>query len=296
MHNNRLSELLENKILLSKGNRIQRLIKLSFEILFAKILEIVALVFKRSIRIRKKTFWNEDMYIVLPELVSLNICKYGFYEENLTKMILKYMKHGMTFFDIGAHFGYFTLLGSYIVGDKGQVHAFEPTTITFKVLNLNVLEKSNVILNNLAVSSKSKTVLMNDYRMRYSAFNSIYCARLPNNIVSKIKPQKHEIQAISIDEYVKNNSLRPDFIKIDAESSEYEILLGMKNTIDNFHPLITIEVGDMDIEGVFKSKELIEFLKDMGYQPYEYADGEITPHIIKDESYSYDSILFLPEE
>lgn len=54
--------------------------------------------------------------VVIAELVSLFIYRYGFFEEGLTNIFLHYLKPGMTFFDIGAHFGYFTLLGSALVG------------------------------------------------------------------------------------------------------------------------------------------------------------------------------------
>jgi hypothetical protein len=66
----------------------------------------------------------------------------------------------------------------------------------------------------------------------------------------------------------------------------------MEKTIDKFHPIITIELGDMNVEDVPTSKELIKFLIDKGYQAYEYKDGKILPHVIRDELYSYMIIFF----
>ena len=189
-----------------------------------------------------------------------------------------------------------SLLSSFILGKKGKVHAFEPIPSTFDILKINTLKKPNVVLNNVAIASRSKTVSINDYGIRYSAFNSIHNARLPQNIIFELNPIKYEIQAISIDKYVEDNNIKPNLIKIDAESSEYEILLGMENTINKFHPIITIEVGDMNIEGVPISKKPIELLKNKGYQPYEYKDGKILPHALRDEPYTYDNILFLPKQ
>ena len=67
------------------------------------------------------------MTIIIPEVVSLHIFQYGYYEEGLTRMIIELLEPRMIFFDIGAHFGYYTLMVSAIVGNKGQVHSFEPT-------------------------------------------------------------------------------------------------------------------------------------------------------------------------
>ena len=59
---------------------------------------------------------------------------------------------------------------------------------------------------------------------------------------------------------MKNKGIRQDFIKIDAESSEYDILLGMEKTVNQFQPMISIEVGDMRVKGVPAGKNLIAFL------------------------------------
>lgn len=262
--------------------------------LYSKILEFIVLWLKNPIRIKTKTFWNEEMTILIPEVVSLSLCKYGFFEEGLTRMVLEYLKPSMIFFDIGAHFGYFTLLSSILVGNEGQIHSFEPTPSTFDILKVNVSNKHNIFLNNLAVFSERKIVLINDYGTKYSAFNSIYNSRLSQDIhQSEIK--KYEVESISIDDYVEHNGVIPNFIKIDVESSEYEVLLGMEKTIAKFHPVISIEVGDMGVKDIPTSKNLINFLVNKGYQPYEFKDGKILQHALKKNQYPYDNILFLPE-
>lgn len=292
-NNINLIKLLEKSIFFSKGTRIEKVKKSPIKLPYSKILELFAQWSDIPLIVKAKIFWNENMRVVIPEFVSLCIYRYGFFEEGLTRMILKYLKPGMTFFDIGAHFGYFTLFGSFLVGNEGQVHSFEPTLSSFNVLKTNVLNKDNVILNNCAVFSKRKTILINDYGIKYSAFNSIYGARLPQYITSKIKLQKYEIKTISIDEYVESKGVRPDFIKIDAESSEYEILLGMEETITKFQPMISIEVGDIGVNDVPRSNDLIDFLINRGYQPYEFRADKIYKHEIKN-AFNYTNILFVP--
>jgi len=293
MNNSELLNSLEKAIALSKIHPVQKIIQP--KIVLSKILEKISLFFKKSYRIKATTFWGEKMNVLIPEVVSLNLYRYGYFEEGLTRMVLEYLKPGMVFFDIGSHFGYYTLLSSNIVGEKEQVYAFEPTKSTFDILKLNTEKKSNVILNNLAVSSKRDKVLINDYGVRYSAWNSVHNARLTKDIISNLKPGQYKVEAISIDEYAHEHNVKPDFIKIDAESHEYAILLGMQQTIEKFHPIITIEVGDFDIEGIPTSRTLVEYLIDKGYQPYEYKEGKIFRHIPKDK-YSYENILFLPKE
>lgn len=290
-----LTKSLKKSVFLSKGTRTERIRKSPIKLPYSLMLQFITQKANKSLKVKTKTFWGEDMCVVIPELVSINIYRYGFFEEGLTRMVLKHLKPGMTFLDIGAHFGYFTLLASALVGEKGQVHSFEPTPSTFNTLKSNVSKCNNIFLNNFAVLSQKDTITLNDCGLRYSAYNSLYDAILPRNISENLKISKIKVQGISIDEYIEKVNVKPDFVKIDAESAEYDILLGMEKTIKNFHPIISLEVGDMGIKGVLRSRELISFIENKGYQPYEFKDSKILQHGIKD-TYQYDNILFLPEK
>jgi len=293
MESNDLVKLLEKRIFITRGSMIHKLIKAPYKMLSMKILEKVALMSRSSLKIRSRLFWCNYMTIVIPEDVSLKIYRYGFYEEGLTKMFICFIKPGMTFFDIGAHYGYFTLLGSILVGKGGLVYSFEPTKSTFDILKANVKNKGNVCLNNLAVYSENKIISMNDYGIKYCAFNSIYKSRLPISLVSKIKSSKYKVKAITVDKYIENENIIPDFIKIDAESAEYNILLGMEKTIWKFHPIISLEVGDRGVKGIPTSREIVDFLIKWEYQPYEFKDNKILKHNPQD-NYQYDNLVFLP--
>ncbi len=277
----------------SKGTKITRIMKLSPRIFFAIFIEYIARLTHAFFYVKAKTFWHEDMNIVIPEAVSINIGRYGFFEEGLTSMFLEYLKPEMTFLDVGAHFGYFTLLGSKLVGEEGSVHSFEPTQSSFAILKKNVQNKRNVTLNNSAVFSKKASVCVNDYGIKYGSFNSIYEAKLPEKTKKHIKSNRYIIDAVSIDEYVKNTNIKPDFIKIDAESAEMDIIMGAQNTIEKFHPIISVEVGDMYTKNTIKSKDIIKFLMQYNYSPYEYRDGKIIQHKLEGGQYAYDNILFL---
>lgn len=280
---------LAKAISLSKKKKYQKIINSPIKMIYSETLRLL----KKPVTRKATTFWNDAMSVVVPEAVSMNIYRYGFFEEGLTKMILQYLKPGMTFFDIGAHFGYFTLLGSYLVGEEGQVHSFEPTPSTFKILKRNTSAKTNIFLNNLAAFSDKKVMSINDYGITYSAFNSIYSARLPQNVIQNLQARTHNIETISIDEYTSKKGIMPNFIKIDAESAEYEILVGMDKTIAKYYPIITIEVGDLEVKEARTSQEIIRFLMTNGYKPYQHNDGKIVIHDLK-ERYQYDNLLFLP--
>ncbi|MFZ5802059.1 MAG: FkbM family methyltransferase [Candidatus Omnitrophota bacterium] len=229
-----------------------------------------------------------------PEVVSNRIHETGFFERGLTSLVIRYLKPGMVFYDIGAHFGYFSLLASHLVGARGEVHAFEPTPGTYEILKRNTGAKKNVTAVRTAFWSSAKELSFHDYGEAYSAFNSFFGPRLAHEVASGLRPSEHKIQARTVDDYVSRQKRNPDFIKIDAESSEYEILCGMQKTLAKVRPMISLEVGDQKIEGVGTSREIIESILAKDYHAVEFDNGKIADHVLKTH-YTYDNLLFLPQ-
>jgi FkbM family methyltransferase len=258
------------------------------------ILSKILLATKATLRRRAKTFWGESMEIVLPEPESTVIHRYGIYEPETTAFLLRYLKPGMTFLDIGAHFGYFTLLGARIVGELGQVHSFEPTKKSYEVLRTNTNLKTNIVINNTAVFSHRTTLAFRDFGQTLSGLNSLHEPRLERSVRRGVKETAYRVDALSIDEYVIDKRITPSFVKIDAESAEESILSGMVETIRLHSPVITVEVGDMGVEGVLPSRDLISRVTTVhGYDALEYRGGEIVSHNLRDR-YSYGNLLLVP--
>jgi len=239
--------------------------------------------------ISTKTFWGERMCVIVPEGGSISLVTTGFIEPELTKWILRHVQSGMTVLDVGAHFGYFTMLASHLVGPKGQVHAFEPTPSTFSILELNAEKRSNVFTNRVACFSRNGSSSLYDYGHRYSGFNTLMKPRM----TSLTELRRVQVPTVMLDDYVESNGLRPDFIKIDAESSELEILKGMKEIIERYHPMISLEVGDF-VPQATPSRDLVNYLVGKGYRAYEVGDGIMKEHLPL-ETYGYDNLLFVFE-
>jgi len=275
------------------SGRVTRLRHRDVKLICSKLLEFIARRFQTSFSRRSRLPWGDTIHIVYPDTVSLDISRFGFYEEGLTRMVLDYLKPGMTFLDIGAHIGYYTMLAAWLVGDNGQVHSFEPTPGTFTLLQSNAGNKANVILNPVAVSSESGNISFNDYGRGSMGANSRFTARVDAKSLKSIQPVNYQVPATTVDEYVESNGLTPNFVKIDAESSAHKILRGMQATLSSHRPAVSVEVGDMDIEGVPPSRELIEFLSNQGYRAYDFGSGGIVRHQLRNR-YEYSNILFLP--
>ena len=158
--------------------------------------------------------------------------------------------------DIGAHIGYFSIYSSQ-KAKNGKIFAFEPYNKSFEMLikNLKINQINNVTTKNLGVTKKSGMDSL--YLKKNSAIgNSIY--------KNSESDSKIDIKTISLQDIIKNNDIQKiDFLKLDCEGAEYDILLNL-----DYQTLQKIDkiVSEMhpNIEN-FKIDDVKEFLALNGF-------------------------------
>jgi hypothetical protein len=75
--------------------------------------------------------------------------------------------------------------------------------------------------------------------------------------------------------------------KVKLSKAEFEILQGMSQLIEKKRPTISLEVGGPG------STEVVRYLVDQGYRPYEFSSEGILEHEVQDY-YPWDNLLFVP--
>lgn len=275
--------LLEARVRAAPGGRLQRLLRDPVGVARRKLLP------GRPCTLR--TFWGEALRGVPAETVAATIMARGYIEENLTRALLVLVREGMTFVDVGAHIGYYTLLAARVVGERGRVLAIEPTPSTFELLHGNVAGRSNVVLRDCAAWSGTGTITLRDFGPRFSAFNSFTLPRL-----ALARYREIVVEAVALDDELERQRLVPDIVKVDAESAERQVIDGMRRTLLRRRPVLTLEVGDAGIPGVMTTEELIGYVRDgFGYRVVEWRAGALRPLAPRRE-WSYDNLVFVPQE
>jgi len=138
------------------------------------------------------------------------------YEPEVINVLRMLLKPGQTVLDIGAHAGYFTLMMAAMVGPSGQVHSFEPSPHTFRLLKKNVKRNklSNVVVNKRAVSNNSGERVFHTYYNDRAAYATFGKPPHPGSMQITVK-------TLTLDEYVAESNIpKIDLMKIDVEGAE----------------------------------------------------------------------------
>lgn len=148
----------------------------------------------------------------------------GSYEDETTKLFNSLVKDGMTVLDLGANVGYYSLLAGRQVGKKGRVFAFEPWHESFSFLQKNI--EANGFKNIIPVA---KAVSNSCGRQR------LFLASDPGQHSLSQGSYKEfvETDVTTVDEFVREQNISVDLIKMDVEGAEMHVLEGMVETIRN---------------------------------------------------------------
>jgi FkbM family methyltransferase len=160
----------------------------------------------------------------------------GAYETELVSLLKKTLKPGMTFLDLGANIGYFSVIAAALVKDNGHVHAFEPMPQNLTRLRKNLAPFHWAMAQPYAVGNVTGEVPIH-YSEKEAGWASIHNQHRLGNL-----PCNCAVSVIRLDEWLQSNSLdRVDFTKLDIEGSELDALLGGRRMLSLFHPAIVAE-------------------------------------------------------
>ena len=159
-------------------------------------------------------------------------------QEPQRETALKYVKNWNTCIDVGSQFGFWTrpLLKKF-----KTVHCFEPNLL-FRECFLKNIPLDNVTLHPYGLSNSKHTAHQSkDGQVLSMKEGSVQCKTLDSFKFSNV-----------------------DFIKIDVDGFEHQVLIGAKQTIKKFNPVINIEMKKMKRSlTVFNCTN---FLKKRGYR------------------------------
>lgn len=187
------------------------------------------------------------------------------YEPHIVKEFVENISPGNICLDIGANIGHHAIIMSQMVGQNGIVYAFEPIPFIrnqmIESIGLNAINNIQIIPEALSdTDGKMSLYINNDNVGSSSLVNTGSGTTIP---VTLKKLDSYDFKHI-------------DFIKIDVEGFEYNVLKGGEMTIASLHPKILFEYSPIYYQNHSQSDsiEILRFLKKKNYTLIDLEDNK----------------------
>jgi FkbM family methyltransferase len=244
------------------------------------------------------TEWGPLFIDASDEVIRPAIAEHGVWEPGETALLLGWLAPGMTFVDIGAHVGYYTVLAARRVSPGGLVFAFEPSPRNYELLLANVWrnELTNVVCFPWAVSD-------------HMGFLDLFLDERntgDNRLFQGDRGPGVRVRAVALDTLP---SIRPpiDVVKIDVQGAEEAVIEGMKHLLSRSpNARITLEYWPFGLRALGRDeRRALEYYRSLGYRLRvqnpeepgieEWADDEILAHCSKNDGELHTNLVLTRE-
>jgi FkbM family methyltransferase len=201
------------------------------------------------------------------------------YEPGTAALLERLVRPGAIFVDIGAQFGYFTLIGARAARSTGRVYAFEPEARNFRLLERNIAlnRLTTVMALQRAVGDRAGIASMFVYGDSDS--HSLY--RHPDAAVR----ETISVPVVALDDVLQDQTV--DVIKIDIEGHEPRALTGMQQTIArNPNVVLITELAPVYLRrGGTEPSDYLRQIESLGLRPLmiDEATGDLRPIKVEPE-------------
>ena len=188
------------------------------------------------------------------QFIGRSLELYGEFSEGEPQLFRQLVKAGDVVLDVGANIGAHTLFFARQVTPTGHVHAFEPQRLVYYTLcgNLALNDVTNVVCCQSAVGASAGTIMVPP--VDYSRPGNFGRIMLGNHATGESVP------LVTIDGLALP---RCNFIKVDVEGMELDVLHGAAQTIARCRPYLYVENDRPE-----QSAELIAFIDRLDYTLY----------------------------
>jgi FkbM family methyltransferase len=217
----------------------------------------------------------------------------------LTKFGVKMLENPMGFFDIGSLGGIHPITESF--SNYLNVVCFEPNELELEKIKktYNINKYGKIIYSNKALFNKKGNKylylakLETNSSLLKTSENFINRYKAKNfEIIGKQKIETTTIDYFTEDEEFKKENIKAEFIKIDTQGTEYQILEGAKKSLQEDTVAILCEV---EFFTLYKNQKLFEdickFLRKYGFKLYGLYPNYRSNQNLNKKNYEYEERL-----
>jgi FkbM family methyltransferase len=189
----------------------------------------------------------------LRDAIAREVCFTGRYEPQETALVSTILSPGMTLVDVGANWGYFTLLAASLVGPTGRVLSLEPDPRLYAALTFNIKLNALATVTALPTAAAERRGVLTLAGFDETQDNWGLSRLVDPTWVGAGGP-RFDVAADSLDALLDEQEVdRVDLVKIDVEGAETIALRGMRRGLERqryrhvileLHPTILADLGD----------------------------------------------------
>jgi FkbM family methyltransferase len=233
-------------------------------------------------------------YVSETDIPGLPLREYWSNDAEDLRFLSGFLKPGMTFFDVGAYHGIYSIVAAKRVGPHGRVVAFEPSARERRRLRLHArMNRVWVEVEPYAISAQMGSCPFFTVLAGLTSMNSL----VPPPIKDPVR--RTPVEAISLDQYLAAGRVgKVDVLKIDIEGGELEAFRGARATLEVARPPIICEVLDwVTAPWGYPANDIMTFLREFDYQWFEFRDGgTLTAHVEREHYPEIRNYLAVPQE
>ncbi|MCH6161577.1 FkbM family methyltransferase [Streptomyces marispadix] len=230
---------------------------------------------EHSVRREARTRFGARLLVDSEDLIQRHLYMFGVWEPHLTHWLQARLKPGDVFVDVGANIGYFSVLGSSLVGPNGTVVAVEASPAFHRRLVQHAYMNGcgNLRAIQAAASDRDETLRF----VQASSRNAGATSTVPYTGPTE---SEFEVDAHPLTQLLSETELgRARVIKIDVEGAEGAAVRGLKPVLSQLRAdvEVVVEVTPERMRALGDSvDELLATFQDRGFHTYQ-LDNDYDP-------------------
>ncbi len=168
----------------------------------------------------------------------------------------------ITIIDVGANYGFVSLALHSNLGPDSRIYAFEPHPQVYKEFSnsIDANHFSGIVAENLAVGGIDSEIVLN------------LCNETANVLdIYNTESRQVRVMQTTLDNYAAENGINCDFVKIDVDGYEMNVLQGMTEMLVKTRPIIVIETNG--------ERSILDWMQNKNYQLYDMKLDPLGPDI-----------------
>lgn len=173
--------------------------------------------------------------LMIPEGAIPEVIYKGDFESVERDFVSAYVQPGMIVVDAGANVGLYSLISSVLVGEAGRVYSFEPSKLTYQrlVSNLALNGCRNVFPYNMALSNVNGTLVLGLDPAHPDLDSHRFVRTVETGCLPQAGDESVDAQLLDVCFKERGLDLKVDFLKIDVEGAELQVLRGAEEILSH---------------------------------------------------------------